>query len=127
MTTDTRHDIVDGEFDLDKIKSLETFDVADHLDTPELLAAYLTECFAESDPALITEALRTASRSTGMTRVAERSGLARESLYKALRPGSQPRLETILNVLRALGMQLRVQPIGDQSEVTDPAPEESSI
>lgn len=104
-------DVKDGKFDLDKISALPTFDVAAHLDTPEVLAAYLSEAFADGDPALIAEALNAASRATGMAEVASRAGIGRESLYKALRPGSQPRLETILGVVRALGYQLVVEPI----------------
>ena len=93
------------------IEPFPEFDVAEHLDSPEILAAYLTDFFAEGDSAMIAEALRTASRAKGMADIASKAGLARESLYKALRPGSQPRLETILRVLNALGFQLMVQPI----------------
>jgi len=107
-----------GEFDLDKIRALPTFDVADYLDSPEILAAYLTEAFADGDPALIAEALNAASRATGMAEVAGKAGIAREALYKALRPGSQPRLETIMGVVKALGCRIVVTPI------EAPAPEE---
>ncbi|WP_312547581.1 addiction module antidote protein [Massilia sp.] len=107
--TEVTADITSGS----KIEPLVKFDVADHLDSPEVLAAYLSEFFEEGDPAMIAEALGDASRAKGMAEVASQAGLARESLYKALRPGSQPRLETILRVLRALGMQLVVQPISN--------------
>jgi probable addiction module antidote protein len=100
----------EAELDLEKIGALPTFDVAEYLDSPEMLAAYLSEVFADGDPALIAEALNTASRATGMAEVASKAGIAREALYKALRPGSQPRLETTLGVLRALGMQVVIQP-----------------
>lgn len=104
------------EFDLDKIRALPAFDVAEHLDTPEVLAAYLSEVFADGDPALIAEALNAASRATGMAEVASKAGIGRESLYKALRPGSQPRLETILGVVKALGCRLVVEPISAAEE-----------
>jgi probable addiction module antidote protein len=87
------------------------FDIAAHLDEPEVVAAYLSEFFAEGDPAMIASALSDAARAMGMPAVAAKSGLAREAIYKALRPGSQPRMETILRVLKALGYQLVVQPI----------------
>jgi probable addiction module antidote protein len=93
------------------IETYPVFDIAAHLDSPEVVAAYLSEFFAEGDPAMIASALNDAARATGMPEVAAKSGLAREALYKALRPGSQPRMETILRVLRALGFQLAVQPI----------------
>jgi probable addiction module antidote protein len=106
----------EGEFDLDKIRALPTFDVAAHLDTPEVLAAYLSEAFADGDLALVAEALNAASRATGMAEVANRAGIGRESLYKALRPGSQPRLETILGVVKALGYKLVVEPLSAEEE-----------
>ena len=109
-------DFKDSAFDLDKISALPTFDVAEHLDSAEVLAAYLSEAFADGDPALIAEALNTASRAAGMAEIAKRAGIGRESLYKALRPGSQPRLETILGVVKALGYQLVVEPLPAPAE-----------
>lgn len=113
MKTAKETDLSEAGFDLDKIQALPTFDVSDYLDSPEVLAAYLTEAFADGDPALIAEALNAASRSTGMAEVAGKAGIAREALYKALRPGSQPRLETIMGVVKALGFKLVVEPIPD--------------
>jgi probable addiction module antidote protein len=111
MTTVKDDDRAIGELSGSEIEPFPEFDVAEHLDSPEILAAYLSDFFAEGDPAMIAEALRTASRAKGMAEVASKAGLARESLYKALRPGSQPRLETTLRVLNALGFQLVVQPL----------------
>jgi len=37
------------------------------------------------------------------------TGLGRESLYKALAPGAKPRYDTLLKVLRALGVLLHVK------------------
>jgi len=116
METVKNPDAPEIEFDLDKVRALPVFDVAEHLDTPEVLAAYLSEVFADGDPALIAEALNAASRATGMAEVASKAGIGRESLYKALRPGSQPRLETILGVVKALGFQLVVQPVPAPAE-----------
>lgn len=119
----TEDDSSDGNnIDMEKVAALPVFDVAEHLDSPEVVAAYLSDFFAEGDLALITGALSDAARATGMPEVAAKSGLARESLYKALRQGSQPRLETILRVLKALGFQLVVQPIPDAG--SDDKPED---
>jgi probable addiction module antidote protein len=41
---------------------------------------------------------------------ARASGLTREALYKALRPNSQPRFDTIARVCTALGVKLVAQP-----------------
>src|SRR5690349_18308369 len=111
MTTVKDNDEVSGVTSDEEITSLTTFDFAGHLDSPEMLSAYLSEAFADGDPALIASVLGDAARAKGMPEVAAKSGLAREALYKALRPGSQPRLETILRVLKALDLQLVVQPI----------------
>jgi len=43
-----------------------------------------------------------------MTEVAQRAGLGRESLYKALAPGAKPRYDTVLKVLNSLGVKLAV-------------------
>jgi probable addiction module antidote protein len=43
-----------------------------------------------------------------MSAIAERAGLGRESLYKALAPGAKPRYDTILKVLHSLGVKLTV-------------------
>ncbi|MFC3457235.1 addiction module antidote protein [Massilia haematophila] len=119
MTTVKDTEVTADDTSGSKIEPLAKFDVAEHLDSPEVLAAYLSEFFEEGDPAMIAEALGDASRAKGMAGVASRAGLARESLYKALRPGSQPRLETILRVLKALGMRLVVQPSSDVGSDSD--------
>jgi probable addiction module antidote protein len=98
------------EFDPAKVAALPIFDVAEHLDSPGMLAAYLSEFFAEGDIAMIMSALSDASRARGMARVAEDAGLAGPALYKAMK-GTQPRLETVIGVLRALGLRLAVEPI----------------
>lgn len=98
------------------------FEVADYLDTPEMLAGYLSEFVNEEDTRTLLEALRTACKAKGMVDVAMKAGLARESLYKALKPDSRPRMETFLAVIKALDLKLVVLPISsdteDQSEVT---------
>jgi probable addiction module antidote protein len=113
MTTVQDRDAPSDGFSGSEIEPLVPFDFATHLDSPEVLAAYLSEAFSDGDPSLIADALGDAARAKGMPEMAARSGLARESLYKALRPGSQPRLETILRVLKALDLRLVVQPVSD--------------
>lgn len=94
-----------------KIADLPTFDMAEHLKTDEDVAAYLSLVLEEDDPAELANALGVIARARGMTEIASASGLTREALYKALRPGSQPRFDTILRVCRALGVRLTVQPL----------------
>lgn len=94
-----------------KISELPVFDAAEHLKDETDIAEYLTVVLEENDPAALAEALGTVARARGMTAVAEASGITREALYKALRPGSQPRFETVARVCAALGVRLTATPI----------------
>ena len=82
------------------------WDAAEHLKTEEDMAAYLEAALEENDPALIAAALGDIARAKGMSRIARQSGLGRESLYKALSPGGNPELATVLRVIAALGLRL---------------------
>lgn len=94
------------------MKQLETtpYDTADYLETPEDVAMYLEEVFAEGDAALIAHALGVAARAKGMTSIAKETHLSRESLYRALSAQGNPELSTLLRVLHALGLRLSVEP-----------------
>lgn len=92
------------------VSNLPDFDMAEHLKTDEDVAIYLTAVLEENDPAELTHALGVIARARGMTEVARASGLTREALYKALRPTSQPRFDTIARVCTALGVKLVAQP-----------------
>ena len=92
-----------------KVSDLPEFDVTEYLDDEQAIAQYLTVVIEENDPAALAQALGTIARARGMTQMAEASGLGREALYKALRPGAHPRFETIARVCTALGLRLSVQ------------------
>jgi len=82
------------------------------------IAAYLDAAFEDGDPQLIAAALGDVARSHGMTRVAERAGLGRESLYKALSPQGNPQFATVVKVMQALGFQLiRSVPTGMEQPI----------
>lgn len=93
-----------------QIADLPNFDMAEHLDNDQAISEYLTIVMEENDTAELAKALGTIARARGMTEIAAKSGLAREAIYKALRPNSQPRFETINRVCHALGMKLVAQP-----------------
>lgn len=93
-----------------KVADLPEFDMAEHLDSDEAIAQYLSIVLEENDPAELAHALGTIARARGMTEVARASGLTREALYKALRPTSQPRFDTIMKVINSLGLKISVQP-----------------
>lgn len=61
------------------------------------------------------DALGVVARARGMTNVARKSGLGRESLYKALRPNSQPSFNTIMRVADALDAELYSLPKRNRS------------
>ena len=85
-----------------KVADLPDFDMAEMLKTEEDVANYLTLVLEENDMGEFTHALGVVARARGMSVVAEKSGLTREALYKALRPSSQPRFDTICKVCNAL-------------------------
>jgi probable addiction module antidote protein len=89
------------------------YDVAEHLRTPEDMAAYLEACLedARGDAAHIAKALGDISRAKGMSKVARDAGLSRESLYKALSGERSPGFDTILKVMKALGLKLTAEAI----------------
>lgn len=88
------------------------YDVAEHLRTPEEMAAYLDAWFEEApdDVAGIARALGDIARAKGMSQVAKDAGLSRESLYRALSADGNPSFATVLKVARALGLRLHAEP-----------------
>jgi probable addiction module antidote protein len=87
------------------------YDVAEHLRTPEEMAAYLEACLeaAGDDAAFIAKALGDIARAKGMAQVERDAGLSRESLYKALSGEHSPGFDTILKVIGALGLRLHTE------------------
>ena len=59
------------------------WDVAEHLATPEAMAAYLEAALEENDPAFFRQTIQDVVRSIGMSSVARDSGISREALYKS--------------------------------------------
>jgi probable addiction module antidote protein len=85
---------------------LTSFDAARYLTDDASVAEYMTAILETGDPDLLLLALADVARARGMAQVAKDAGLGRESLYKALAPGAKPRYDTIMKVMRALGVQL---------------------
>jgi probable addiction module antidote protein len=95
--------------------SIETtrWDVQDALRSPEDCAAFIEAAIEEAadDPAFITLVLGEVARSRGMTQTARDAGMTREGLYKALSPQGNPSFATVLKVLGALGLRMRIAPV----------------
>lgn len=93
------------------VDSLPEFDAAPYLDGEEAIAVYLTDILEANDPGLLASALGDIARARGMTEIARGAGVTREALYRALKPDSSPRFDTIQRVCTALGVRLVVQPV----------------
>jgi probable addiction module antidote protein len=89
-----------------KVDDLPEFDASQYLDSDEAVAAYLNDILQANDSALLAAALGDIARARGMADIARGAGLTREALYKALRPHTQPRFETVQRVCAALGVRL---------------------
>lgn len=90
---------------------LTRFDAAEYLDSEEVIAEYLNAALEDEDPNVFLTAIGDIAKARGMTELARESGLGRESLYKALAPGAKPRYDTVLRVVRALGVELHTVPL----------------
>jgi len=90
------------------------FDIADYLDSNEMITEYLNAVLAEGNDSDVIIAIGNIAKSIGMTKIAAETGLSRPSLYKALSDGSKPQFETIMKVLRAIGGQIHISPVGEE-------------
>lgn len=84
------------------------FEIADYLDSDEMIAEFLSAALEDENPDVFIAALGHVAKAKGMTEIARETGLGRESLYKALKEGAKPRYDTVLKVLTALGVKLTV-------------------
>jgi probable addiction module antidote protein len=89
---------------------LRDLDASLFLTSEEAMSAYLEEAMDSGDARTIAGALGDVARAKGMAQLAKDSGMSRESLYRALSDDGNPQLVTVLKVLEALGLQLKVQP-----------------
>ena len=87
------------------------FDVAEFLQDEETIAEYLNMALEDPNPEMLLLAVKNIARAQGMTQLAKDTGLGRESLYKALSDGAKPRYDTLLKVVRALGIKLHAEPL----------------
>ena len=82
------------------------FNPVDYLQGDGEIADYLTDAYQDDDPAVFVAALGNVVRHKGVTRLAEETGLNRESLYKAFSGKSQPKWDTVHRLLHALGVHV---------------------
>jgi len=86
------------------------FEIADYLDSNEMIVEYLNTVLEEGNDSDVIMAIGHVAKAIGMTKIAEETGLSRPSLYKALSEGAKPQFETVMKVLRAIGGEIRINP-----------------
>ena len=86
------------------------FNIADYLNDQEMIVAYLNQVLEEGDEQDLIIAIGHVAKATGMTKIAEETGMSRSSLYKALTEDTKPRFETMVKVLRAIGGEIQIIP-----------------
>ncbi len=92
------------------MKNIAVFDAADYLDNDIVISEYLNAALEDDNPNVFLQAIADVAKARGMTKLAKDTGLGRESLYKALAPGAKPRYDTIIKLVRALGVELHTTP-----------------
>lgn len=92
-------------------EQITAFDLSEFLDSDEAICDYLTQVLDEGDMEEAKRALGYVAKAKGMASIAELTGLGRESLYKTLKPETKPRFDTMVRILHAAGMRLKVEPI----------------
>src|SRR4051812_32939354 len=86
------------------------FDAVDYLDTEERQVAYIAAALETGDADFVRDALGLVARARGMSEIAKKAGLNRESLYRALGEAGNPEFGTVMRIVGALGLTLSAQP-----------------
>lgn len=78
---------------------------------PDYAAEYLRSAIEDSDePKVLLIALRQLAKAHGVSEVAKKARIKRESLSRALSPNGNPRFSTIVAITKALGLTLTIEP-----------------
>jgi len=86
------------------------FKAADYLKTQKDIVAYLNAALEDGEPAVLLEALRNVAQAKGgMGALAKAAGVSRESLYRTLSRSGNPKIDTIMALLNALGLKLTIE------------------
>lgn len=89
-----------------KVSELVEFDIARYLKSKRAMTEYLNQVIADGDVAELAAALGHIARAKGMAEISKSTGITREALYKALKPNTKPRFDTVSKVINALGMKI---------------------
>lgn len=88
------------------------WDASEYLDSPEMIREYLKAALEDGDTELLITALGNVAKAKGMSEIAQKTKLNRQSLYKSLSPKGSPKFETVLKVLQAFNLKLTIEPAG---------------
>lgn len=88
------------------VEKLTDFNPFEFMDTQEEINEFLMECYQDEDPNTFVTALGQLVKLHGVTKVAEQSGLNRESMYKTFNGKTQPKWDTVVRVLKTLHVNL---------------------
>jgi probable addiction module antidote protein len=92
-------------------RKLKPFDASNYLDNEVVISEYLNAALEDENPDVFLMAISDVAKARGISKLAKDAGLGRESLYKALAPGAKPRYDTVIKMLRALGVDLHTSPL----------------
>jgi probable addiction module antidote protein len=85
------------------------FKTSDHLKTRKDIVAYLNAALEDGEPAVLLEALRNVAQAKGgIAALAKTAGVSRESLYRTLSRRGNPKIDTVMALLRAMGLKLSI-------------------
>lgn len=87
------------------------FDALEIINTPELQAEYIKAALEDGDPGVIAIVIGDLARAKGATQFAKDAGLSRETIYKTLKEGGNPTMDTLAKALKALGFRLTIEPL----------------
>ncbi len=94
------------------------YKVTDYLETPDAIQEYLNAALEDGDERVLLRALRNVvDKMGGISHLASRTGLARESLYRTLSEESNPRFSSLIAILKAMGLKLAVRPRWDAARL----------
>jgi probable addiction module antidote protein len=92
--------------------SHEEEEIREFRENPERARAYLSAAievaFEENDPEIVLTALAVVAKAAGMSRIAKKASLRRESLHRMLSKRGNPEWKSLFRVMKALHLRLSV-------------------
>jgi len=89
------------------MKKATPLDISEFLDSEEKISAYLSAIMEDNDLGLLLQAIGHVAKARGMSKIAQETGLGRESLYKTFAENAQPKFDTVMRVLNAMNISIQ--------------------